>query len=252
MSAVRNRPRPPVQRPPTDHGWGLWLPLLTITRCGQARRGPLRLRRRLLRVSLLPQGARLPSAPPSALSRSGVRVLLPSGRLSPPRPTTSSYGDREDEKPVTIKLTRGQAFALSDWLHEVIMMSDKPTRSSRTALDGRGSTRSPALWRRRRLRSSCLPTSVVWIRRGYVISTPWAAPRRKRRVRACQLLRLEMASAADTRAFAPSGRHEPRPLRGCAGRRRTRSGPGRPAASCRALGLRTYVWSRHINQGRDA
>ncbi|MFF0753350.1 hypothetical protein [Streptomyces sp. NPDC004267] len=30
-----------------------------------------------------------------------------------------------DEEPVTIKLTRDQAFVLSDWLYEVMMESDK-------------------------------------------------------------------------------------------------------------------------------
>ncbi|MFJ6432132.1 hypothetical protein [Streptomyces sp. NPDC091416] len=30
-----------------------------------------------------------------------------------------------DEEPVTIKLTHDQAFVLSDWLHEVMMRSDK-------------------------------------------------------------------------------------------------------------------------------
>lgn len=35
------------------------------------------------------------------------------------------YGHHVDDEPVIIKLTRDQAFVLSDWLYEVMMQSDK-------------------------------------------------------------------------------------------------------------------------------
>ncbi|MFE7183248.1 hypothetical protein [Streptomyces erythrochromogenes] len=46
-----------------------------------------------------------------------------------------------DEEPVTIKLTRDQAFVLSDWLYEVMMQSDKldaivPDRAGIYAISG--------------------------------------------------------------------------------------------------------------------
>ncbi|MFD5325372.1 hypothetical protein [Streptomyces sp. NPDC127092] len=41
------------------------------------------------------------------------------------REVTALYGDRVDEEPVIIQLTRDQAFVLSDWLYDVMMQSDK-------------------------------------------------------------------------------------------------------------------------------